>query len=90
MICGYLPFEGDSNDILFKNILNCDPEFPEFLSETSKDIIIKILNPDPDGRITINEIKKHKFYLMGKRLCKIDYDTIENSVIKKEILYSKI
>ena len=89
MICGYLPFEGDSNDILFKNILNCDPEFPEFLSETSKDIIIKILNPDPDGRITINEIKKHKFYLMGKRLCKIDYDTIENSVIKKRNIIFK-
>ena len=83
MICGYLPFEGDSNDILFKNILNCDPEFPEFLSDTSKDIITKILNPDPDGRITIDEIKNHEFYLMGKRLCNIDYDTIENSVIKK-------
>ena len=89
MICGYLPFEGDSNDILFKNILNCDPEFPEFLSETSKDIINKILNPDPDGRITIDEIKNHKFYLMGKKLCNIDYDTIENSVIKKRNIIFK-
>jgi len=89
MICGYLPFEGDSNDILFKNILNCDPEFPEFLSETSKDIIKKILNPDPDGRITVDEIKNHKFYLMGKRLCNIDYDTIENSVIKKRNIIFK-
>ena len=89
MICGYLPFEGDTNDILFKNILNCDPEFPEFLSETSKDIILKILNPDPDGRITIDEIKNHKFYLMGKKLCNIDYDTIENSVIKKRNIIFK-
>ena len=83
MICGYLPFEGDDNDILFKNILDCDPEFPDFLSDTSIDIILKILNPDPESRITINEIKKHSFYLMGKKLCNIDYDTIESSVIKR-------
>ena len=83
MICGYLPFEGDNNDILFKNILDCDPEFPEFLSDISIDIIQRILNTDPDKRITIEEIKKHKFYLMGKSLCNIDYDTIENSIIKR-------
>ena len=83
MVCGYLPFEGDNNDILFKNILDCEPEFPEFLSDMSIDIIIKILNPDPEKRITIEQIKKHKFYLMGKSLCNIDYDTIENSIIKK-------
>ena len=83
MVCGYLPFEGDDNDVLFKNILECNPEFPEFLSEISKDIIIKILNPDPEKRITIEEIKNHNFYLMGKILCTIDYDSIENNVIKK-------
>ena len=74
MVCGYLPFEGDNNDILFKNILDCEPEFPEFLSDMSIDIIIKILNPDPEKRITIEQIKKHKFYLMGKSLCNIDYE----------------
>ena len=83
MLCGYLPFEGDDNNLLFQNILNCEPELPEFLSELSKDIILQILNPDPDTRITIDEIKKHKFYLKGKKLCKIDYDNIENNIIKK-------
>ena len=28
MLCGYLPFEGEDNNLLFQNILNCDPEFP--------------------------------------------------------------
>ena len=89
MLCGYLPFEGDDNDTLFKNILECDPEFPEFLSDISKDIIIKILKPDPEKRITIEDIKKHNFYLMGKILCTIDYDTIENNIIKRRNIIFK-
>ena len=89
MLCGYLPFEGDDNNILFQNILNCDPEFPEFLSELSKDIILKILNPDPETRITIEEIKQHRFYLKGKKLCKIDYENIENNIIKKRSTFGK-
>ena len=89
MLCGYLPFEGENNNLLFQNILNCEPEFPEFLSELSKDIISQILNPDPETRITIEEIKRHKFYLEGKRLCKIDYDNIENNIIKKRNIFGK-
>ena len=89
MLCGYLPFEGDDNNLLFQNILSCDPEFPEFLSDLSKDIILQILNPDPDTRITIEEIKRHKFYLKGKKLCNIDYENIENCVIKKRKIFTK-
>ena len=89
MLCGYLPFEGEDNNLLFQNILNCDPEFPEFLTDLSKDIILKILNPDPETRISIDGIKRHKFYLKGKKLCKIDYDNIENNIIKKRNIFGK-
>ena len=89
MLCGYLPFEGEDNNILFQNILNCNPDFPPFLSELSKDIILKILNPVPENRISISEIKKHKFYLKGKKLCDIDYENIENNIIKKRNIFSK-
>ena len=76
-----MPFEGDENPILFRNILECDPEMPDWLSIISRDLIIKILNPDPDERITLEEIKRHKFYLKGKRLCKINYDDM-NAFVK--------
>ena len=81
MLCGYLPFEGENNDELFQNILICRPELPDFLTEKGKKLIIKILNPNPDERIYIDEIKKDDFYLMGKELSNIDYDTIEKSII---------
>ena len=88
MLCGYLPFDGENNNVLFQNILNCQIEFPEFLSEMSKDIISKILNPIPDDRITIKRIKEHKFYLKGKELCKIDYDNIEQCIIKRRNIFA--
>ena len=93
MLCGYLPFEGDSdtesnNVELFKNILECEPELPDFLSDMSKDLIFQILNPDPEERISIEEIKKHPFYLKGKKYCKIDYSSCEREIIKtREFFY---
>ena len=83
MVCGYLPFEGDNNKILFKNIVECNPEIPDFLSEATQDLISSILREEPNDRITIDEIKRHPFYLRGKKLCHIDYKLIEKNVLKK-------
>ena len=44
MLCGFLPFEGDDNTLLFRNILECDPEMPDWLSRTSRDLIIRIFH----------------------------------------------
>ena len=94
MLCGYLPFDGDddaenNNVKLFQNILECEPELPDFLSDISKDLIMSILNPDPEKRITIEEIKQHPFYLKGKRLCNIDYSLKEQEILKTKEYFFK-
>ena len=68
MLCGFLPFDHKDNDILFMKILECKIQYPKTLSKESKDLIKKILVPDPDKRISIPEIKKHPFYLKGKEI----------------------
>ena len=83
MVCGYLPFEGENNKILFRNIVECKPEIPDNLSEEAQDLISAILRPDPDDRITIDEIKKHEFYLRGKELCDIDYPKLQRMLNRK-------
>ena len=87
MLCGYLPFEKDrkerNNYSLFKNILQCNFELPDFISNLSKDLIVKLLNVKSFERIGISEIKNHPFYLKGKNLCKLDYALIEEKIIKK-------
>ena len=66
MLCGYLPFDGDTNQEIFRQIVQCIPEYPPFLENDSIDLISKILNPDPKYRIDISKIKKHPFFIKGK------------------------
>ena len=68
MLCGYLPFDHKDNDKLFLKILECKIQYPKNLSKESKDLLKKILIPDPRRRISIAEIKKHPFYLKGKEI----------------------
>ena len=83
MVCGYLPFDGENNNSLFKNIVECNPEIPDYLSNECKEVIMDILKEAPLERITIDGIKKTKFYLKGKRLCNLNYNKIEKNVLKK-------
>ena len=73
MLCGYLPFEDKDNDVLFEKILECKLVFPRYITKLGKDLIEKILVTDPNKRITINEIKKHPFYLKGKELFELEF-----------------
>ena len=68
MLCGYLPFEDENNDILFKQILSGKIDYPSFLSDLSKDLLKKIIETNPEKRIKIEEIKNHSFYLLGKEI----------------------
>ena len=89
MLCGYLPFEDTDNDVLFKKILDCKIEFPDYLSHLSKDIINKILNVQPEKRYCINDIKCHQFYLNGKKIyenvfgCDVDLKKEEKKFRRK-------
>ena len=83
MLCGYLPFEEMENDeyneVLFKNIVECNVEYPEeFISPLAKDLLTKIIVKDPNKRITIDEIKEHNFYLLGEVLYKQFYENNAN------------
>ena len=66
LICGYLPFEDENTTILYKKILNAEYIIPNYVSNEAKDLIKKILTTDPAKRITITEIKQHKFYNLLK------------------------
>ena len=72
MLCGYLPFENISNakdnKLLFKKILSLKLDYPNFLTDSSVDLLKRILVTDPKERIKIDEIKKHSFYLKGKKV----------------------
>ena len=90
MLCGYLPFEDNNKDILFKKILECNIFFPDHIKKDAKDLIEKILVIDPEKRIDIKNIKSHPYYLKGKEIYRnrfnidgnIDYEKQLNEIEK--------
>ena len=90
MVCGFLPFDGEDERELFKNIEECDPEIPIVLSKETKYIIRKIFTPNPKKRITIQEIKLTDFYLRGKELFNLKYEITDSGDIINDKKYNFI
>lgn len=66
MLAGYLPFDDDpenedGSDIvrLYHYICKTPLTFPEYISPLARDLLRKIIVPDPKKRITIKNIKNH-------------------------------
>ena len=93
MLCGYLPFEERNNKALFKKIIKCKVVYPKFISPNAQSLLKKILVDNPDKRITLNEIKKHPFYLEGKEIFYKRYpdliEKLENNSSNPQIIFIK-
>ena len=92
MLCGFLPFEDQDNEILFKKIYECKVEFPNDISKDAIDLMKKIMVSNPKKRITLNEIKNHRFYLKGRKKFKKLHPRLIKEVEKnyeKKIEYMK-
>ena len=61
MLCGYLPFEDDTDENIYRNVILGKFDLPNRLSIHSKDLIKKILEVNPNKRIKLNDIFQHQF-----------------------------
>lgn len=61
LVVGKTPFTGNSYEVFCQRCLKNDPIFPQTLSPSLKNLITSILNKDPNSRITLDEIKAHKW-----------------------------
>lgn len=62
LLSGYLPFEDPDTGELYKKILAADYQLPSYVSKDAADLLSKILETDPDKRITIPEIRNHRWF----------------------------
>jgi hypothetical protein len=74
MLCGFLPFDGETNQEIFNQIIECNPEYPSFFGEECINLLMGILTPRPEERLSIQEIKNHPLYLKGKNCFLIQFD----------------
>ena len=56
MLCGLPPFYSKDREKLYKNIKYSDPriDYP-FLSESARDLLVKLLDKDPNKRLGSGE-----------------------------------
>ena len=47
---------------MYKKILSADFQTPNYVSDEAKDLFSKILNTDPETRLSIEEIRKHPWF----------------------------
>ncbi|KAK5730640.1 hypothetical protein LTR15_000577 [Elasticomyces elasticus] len=68
MLAGYLPFdddpanpEGDNINLLYKYIVSTALTFPEYVSPHARDLLRRILVPDPRQRADLFEVARHSW-----------------------------
>ena len=90
MLVGKLPFDDEDIKLLYYNIRYANYFMPPFLSNISQDFLRKILTPNPNKRIRIEELKKHPFFLIGEKtpllkgiLVGIEDIPVDEDIIKK-------
>jgi serine/threonine protein kinase len=75
MVAGYLPFDDDNLNGLFKKILKGDANYPKFMSSDLRDLLEHMIVVDPKARYSLEEVMKHKWFEVGFE--KIVYESIE-------------
>lgn len=63
LLCGSLPFDDESIPSLFKKIKSGMYSLPSHLGSDTRDLVPRMLVVDPMKRITIPDIKKHRWFL---------------------------
>ncbi|KAK6469298.1 serine/threonine-protein kinase SIK2-like [Huso huso] len=64
LVCGALPFDGPSLPVLRRRVLEGRFRIPYFMSEDCEHLIRRMLVLDPSKRLTIAQIKEHKWMLL--------------------------
>ena len=66
MLCGALPFEDVKEDDLIRKVIQCDYNCPYYINQNVRALFKRIFYPNPNERITMEEIKLNFVYNMGK------------------------
>jgi 3-phosphoinositide dependent protein kinase-1 len=62
LLTGRPPFKGATEYLTFDKILKLDYTFPHGFPPVARDLIERLLVPDPSKRLTIDHVKNHMFF----------------------------
>uniref|UniRef100_A0A1J3DZM6 non-specific serine/threonine protein kinase n=1 Tax=Noccaea caerulescens TaxID=107243 RepID=A0A1J3DZM6_NOCCA len=81
LMAGYLPFEDKNMLVMYKKIYRGKFRCPKWFSPELTRLMTRILDPNPETRITIPEIMKHRWFKKGFKDVKF---YIENDKVCRE------
>lgn len=92
MLAGYLPWDDDSknpdgNDIakLYHYITRTPLKFPEYITPLPRDLLRRILYPDPKRRISMRTIQKHEWVRPHQLFLSITPEEWDKTMLSNEI-----
>lgn len=91
MLAGYLPFDddpanpdGDNINLLYKYILATPLSFPEYITAQPRDLLSKMLVPDPTRRATLEQVMQHSWLRSYRELFKFSVDDLERAAMEQQ------
>lgn len=77
MLTGKQPFYGDDEDLLLEMVKEGVVEYPDYLTDGSKDLIQKLLERDPKKRYSLSKVKRHPWFAVG-------YDAEKDALLRQQ------
>jgi len=86
LLCGFLPFDDDDTQRLYKLIQRGTYEIPSWLSKESEELLGQMLKHKPEHRITIQQLRRHPWVLAGTTLTEVDVHANFHAVLDQEVI----
>ncbi|KAI7753498.1 hypothetical protein M8C21_033236 [Ambrosia artemisiifolia] len=86
ILTGYLPFDDRNLAVLYQKIFKGDVQMPKWLPSGAKNLIKRILDPNPKTRITMADIKADEWFKQDYVPANIDDEDEEGVLIDDEVL----
>ncbi|XP_068120583.1 aurora kinase A [Hyperolius riggenbachi] len=64
-LVGKPPFEAETNQETYRKISKVDLQFPPYVSEGARDLIIKLLKHDPNQRLPLKDVLEHPWVVQN-------------------------
>ncbi|MCL7034285.1 hypothetical protein MKW94_029140, partial [Papaver nudicaule] len=83
LLAGYLPFHHSNIMEMYRKIRRAEFKFPSWFSADVRKVLLRILDPKPNHRITLEKLMVHPWFMKGLKL--VEYIEPEQEEIEIEV-----
>eukprot|EP00730_Choanoeca_flexa_P000254 TRINITY_DN10117_c0_g1_i1.p1 TRINITY_DN10117_c0_g1~~TRINITY_DN10117_c0_g1_i1.p1 ORF type:complete len:630 (+),score=160.06 TRINITY_DN10117_c0_g1_i1:116-2005(+) len=82
LLCGFLPFDDENTQKLYRQVQKGEYEIPRWMSKGSQDFIAQLLKHKPSERLTMEQVLRHPWVLQGLEEDRLDPSSTLDSLDK--------